>query len=143
METKNKIHRLSLDVTPTAKGRPRFTRTGRSYTPKKTADAEALIKEIVGYQWKEGQLEGALSVTIEFWMPIPKSWSEKKKREYEGVPHISRPDLDNMTKLILDSLNEICWKDDSQIAELSLLKAYLAKPGITISIQQMQKNPPN
>ncbi|WXL80106.1 RusA family crossover junction endodeoxyribonuclease [Clostridium perfringens] len=35
-----------------------------------------------------------------------------------------KPDADNIGKIILDSLNGIAYKDDSQIIELSVIKSY-------------------
>lgn len=41
---------------------------------------------------------------IRFFIPVPKSWSEKKKKLYHGTLHQSTPDLDNLVKAIFDSL---------------------------------------
>ena len=38
-----------------------------------------------------------------FFMPMPKSWSKKKKAEMLGTPHIQTPDLDNLLKSLLDA----------------------------------------
>jgi len=51
--------------------------------------------------------------TVEFYLPMSKSWSKKKRELYKGVPHQQKPDLDNMLKGFLDSLlKEDCrvWK---------------------------------
>lgn len=41
-----------------------------------------------------------------FIIPMPKSWSKKKRREMLGEPHRQRPDLDNILKGFLDALFE-------------------------------------
>ena len=41
---------------------------------------------------------------IRFFIPVPKSWSEKKKRLYHGTLHQSQPDIDNLVKSAFDSL---------------------------------------
>ena len=41
---------------------------------------------------------------ITFYIPVPKSWSEKKKKLYHGTLHQSTPDLDNLVKSTFDSL---------------------------------------
>ena len=46
------------------------------------------------------------------YLPMPKSWSKKKKAEMAGQPNRQKPDLDNICKGIYDSL----LKDDSGIA---------------------------
>lgn len=48
---------------------------------------------------------------IIFRIPMPASWSEKKKAKFNGCPHESKPDLDNLIKALLDA----CYKEDSHI----------------------------
>jgi Holliday junction resolvase RusA-like endonuclease len=45
---------------------------------------------------------------IEFLIPMPESWSEKKKQAMEGTPHQQKPDLDNLEKAVLDAM---CGED--------------------------------
>ncbi|WP_460268332.1 RusA family crossover junction endodeoxyribonuclease [Clostridium sp. CTA-17] len=35
-----------------------------------------------------------------------------------------KPDVDNIAKIILDSLNGVAYKDDSQIVDLRIIKSY-------------------
>lgn len=42
--------------------------------------------------------------SICFFVPVPKSWSGKKKKLYHGKFHQSRPDLDNYLKAMTDAL---------------------------------------
>ncbi len=39
-----------------------------------------------------------------FYIPMPDSWSKKKKVEFDGKPHQQKPDKDNLEKAILDAL---------------------------------------
>ncbi len=39
-----------------------------------------------------------------FWMPIPPSWSKKKKLDAEGTPHTQTPDIDNLLKALLEGV---------------------------------------
>lgn len=48
---------------------------------------------------------------ITFVLPMPKSWSKKKRAAMDGQPHQVKPDLDNLTKSLLDAL----FEDDSHI----------------------------
>ena len=53
------------------------------------------------------------SFDIEFHVPMPKSWSNKKKIEMKGKPHQQRPDLDNYLKAWKDSVYEedaVVWR---------------------------------
>ncbi len=64
-----------------------------------------------------------------FWMPMPKGWSQKKKREMEEMPHTVRPDLDNMLKALIDSV----WpEEDGMVWSLWPEKRWSSKPGIEV-----------
>jgi Holliday junction resolvase RusA-like endonuclease len=39
-----------------------------------------------------------------FYVPMPQSWSQKKRREMNGQPKLSRPDTSNYVKACEDSL---------------------------------------
>lgn len=82
--------------------------------------------------------EQPLKVAIIFSMPIPQSYS-KKRREWilKGFEqHTKRPDADNLGKAVIDALNGVAWADDSQIVQLTLRKEYAAtEPQIWLSIQ--------
>jgi len=39
-----------------------------------------------------------------FILPMPKSWSDKKKKELDGKPHQQTPDVDNLLKSLLDAI---------------------------------------
>lgn len=55
---------------------------------------------------------GPAELNWECFLPMPKSWSKKKKLAMAGKPHRQRPDRDNLDKAILDAL----FEDDSAIA---------------------------
>jgi Holliday junction resolvase RusA-like endonuclease len=53
------------------------------------------------------------------------------------IPKVSRPDLDNMAKTILDALTEAgAFDDDSQVAHLEMLKVFGPTPATLISITE-------
>lgn len=103
-----------------AKGRPRFTRGGRAYTPPKTAAAEHKVRAAFeaqgGARW--GSFGGPVKVRIEIYKPLAKS----NPKQWTGRANLQRPDADNVAKLILDALNGVAWRDDSQITDLHVLK---------------------
>lgn len=57
---------------------------------------------------------------IVFIMPMPASWSIKKRRAMDGQPHQIRPDVDNLEKSIFDALH----KDDSHIYDIRVTKLW-------------------
>ena len=55
---------------------------------------------------------------IIFILPMPKSWSEKKKAEMEGKPHQQTPDKDNLEKGLLDAVfGQDCHVWDSRVSK--------------------------
>lgn len=128
------IHFTVVGV-PRGKGRPRFTRTGRTYTPKETV----MYENLVATSFDGGKLEGDLSAKIECYFPIPSSTS-KKKREMmltEEVYYNHKPDLDNLAKIILDSLNGIAFDDDRQVVRLEVAKFYSDRPRAEVWLSQI------
>lgn len=61
-------------------------------------------------------LTGPLFVIAHFRIPVPPSLSCAKRAEQHGLPHIKRPDGDNLEKYLNDALNGVLWEDDARIA---------------------------
>lgn len=61
-------------------------------------------------------------------MPMPKSWSAKKREEMNGKPHKVRPDIDNMVKAIMDA----AFKEDSHVWEVHARKVWSDKGSIEV-----------
>lgn len=57
---------------------------------------------------------------IIFEIPVPESWSNKKKMEHIGRPHKSRPDIDNYLKGLFDAI----FEEDSHIWNVSVEKVW-------------------
>lgn len=136
---------LSLDAgrscilwgVPISKSRPKFRRVGKHVT---TYDPQASQKKTVSIRllslFKSCiQKDVAYRVHFEFFMPLPQSASrrEKNRKLWSGV-HSEKPDLDNLIKFYLDAANEILWKDDRFIFEVSARKAYSENPRTVITI---------
>lgn len=106
------------------KARPRICR-GHAFTPKDTVQYEKLVREC--YKEQDGRyLEGFVRALIIAYYKIPKSYSKKRVQAIkDGLEKpTKKPDADNIGKIILDSLNGIAYKDDSQIVDLSVIKRY-------------------
>lgn len=67
-------------------------------------------------------------LSVDFYMPIPNSFSRKKKALYIGKPHQQRPDIDNLLKAVMDALCD----DDSYIYIIHAAKQWSDRPGIEI-----------
>ena len=68
-------------------------------------------------------------VEVVFHVPMPKSWSKKRKELMVGLGHRSKPDLDNYVKGLLDA----CFDDDSCCWDLRASKLWGVKGRIVIS----------
>ena len=62
-------------------------------------------------------------IKVKFGVPMPKSWSKKKKKEMNGKPHQQRPDVDNLMKGLMDSL----FQEDSHIHTIHAKKVWSDK----------------
>lgn len=130
--------RIVVDGPAVAKGRPRIARGGFAYTPAKTRQYESYIKVLAG-QAMGGRppLDGALVVRVTAHLPVPRSWSNKKRLEALGgtLRPVSRPDLDNYLKAALDACNGIVFADDSAVCELVAAKRYAEVPRLEIEVR--------
>lgn len=114
---------------PVSKGRPRFTRRGGVYTPKKTKDAEAAVAAAFRAACTdEPDTEHQWQVDATFYL------GNKRAR-----------DLDNMLKLILDGLNGVAWADDNQVTEVIGRKSYESDKGAArteVTVYRVEKIAP-
>lgn len=72
---------------------------------------------------------GPLRLTVVFLFPHPKTHYRTGKHSNELRPdapswHTSRPDTDNLCKLVKDALSGVFYRDDAQIAGLVATKCY-------------------
>jgi len=131
---------LIIPGAPIAKKRPRFVRRGQfvgTYNPQETEEGRWLWE--VRQQWRGEPLEGAVAVTAQFVMPIPKSASKKARAAMVAgtIPHTKKIDLDNAVKWVCDCLNGITWKDDCQIVSMFMEKFYGDQPRTVINIRSV------
>ena len=74
--------------------------------------------------------EGARFV---FHVPMPASWSMKRRKQFNGQPCRSAPDLDNYLKAVFDSL----LPDDCMVWHIAgAEKRWAEKGAVEISIQE-------
>lgn len=121
-----------------AKGRPRFTRAGHTYTPEKTVAYEDLVK--LTYMGKYGQdkMDGPLSALVIHCMTPPKSASKKDTAKMLAgeIAPTKKPDLDNVAKTALDALNGIAYSDDSQVCELNVSRVYFKCDCLIVTLKE-------
>lgn len=133
--------RFSIEGEPVPQGRPRFSRWAsrvRTYTPAATAAwhrkvADAAERALA--QMGEWDADAPLELALEFRLPIPASWPKWKRESVASgdLLHTAKPDIDNLTKAVLDGLNGVLFRDDSQVFAITAAKFYDATPGVKVS----------
>ncbi|MGB6528493.1 MAG: RusA family crossover junction endodeoxyribonuclease [Candidatus Nitrosopolaris sp.] len=76
-----------------------------------------------------------IALDITFFMP--ESANHAKKNKDGMIYHSQRPDLDNLTKFLLDSLKGVLVTDDSIISRIVAKKVYDREPRTEFVIQEI------
>lgn len=132
--------KITIPGEPTGKGRPRvFNRGGKSMamTPEKTVMYENLIKMCFTEQGGQFLGENPLAMKVTAFYAIPKSASKKKAESMRSgeIRPTKKPDVDNIVKIVADSLNGVAYKDDSQIVSLrNVDKFYDDVPRVVVEL---------
>lgn len=108
------------------KQRPRFTKRGNTYTPQRTMDYQKKVVKAYKEVSEGRKLSGSIKADICAVYEPPKSTSKKKRQGMlDGeIPYTKKPDIDNITKSVLDGLNNIAYDDDSSVDEIHVYKTY-------------------
>ncbi len=77
-------------------------------------------------------------ISFRFYMPIPSSLSKKKRKilSDDSHRHEKKPDVDNMVKLYLDCLDNICFQGDQKVSLGNCIKLYSPNPRTVITIYE-------
>lgn len=93
----------------------------------KTARAK-LTAHLAGHKPQE-PIEGPITMSVIWVYPLVKG-------RKDGEPKATRPDIDNIQKLLLDCMTALgFWKDDAQITVMMVSKYYGEIPGIYIKLE--------
>jgi len=137
-----------LPMIPRGQGRPRATVRGKHaavYTAPKDAAAQRTLASLAAPYMPETPLDGPIAVKIVVYMPRPASMCGLSKRTGEPLQdpaakwHTSKPDADNLAKLVLDGLRSF-WRDDAQVCSLVVEKWIVGleqQPGYAVLIQKL------
>jgi len=133
---------FQVEGTPVGKGRPKFARRGNfvsTYTPTKTRDYEELIRDAAKTAMGSAEpIETAVMACIYITVPIPASYSKKRSSAcLDGSERpCKKPDIDNIVKAYLDSMNGIVYKDDTQVISLHATKVYGTVGMVEVMVQE-------
>lgn len=122
------------------KARPRMnTKYGKTYTPTKTKNYEYLARFYFIEKYPNFKpIEGRVKVEIIAYFEITKSTSKKREAEMlaGNISPTKKPDIDNITKIILDAMNKFAYLDDTQVTHCTVIKRYAATPKVIVKIEE-------
>lgn len=123
---------------PVGKGRPRFTKGGTPYTPEKTRAYEtkaAIIYKLAarGYKFLR-HVPVSVMIRAFYSVPVSDSMRQRERKLTGAVLPCKKPDIDNVTKIILDALNGLAYEDDAQVVSIRADKRYSDRPQVEITV---------
>jgi len=100
-----------------------WTRPVITNSNKSAKSWEALIAEAAGraLDGRGTLFHGAIQLAIAFYLPRPKLLSRSRESA-----HVKAPDVDKLARCAIDALSAVLIRDDSQITDLHVTKAYAA-----------------
>ena len=130
--------KLLIPGEPVSKLRPRVTKFA-SYTPAKTKNYEVFIKELFCTQypkWEPIQDKPLKMIVNAYFAPPISSSKAKLARMLSGeILPTKKPDVDNLIKVVGDSLNGLAYHDDAQIVKVLCSKYYSNIPRMEVIIE--------
>lgn len=109
----------------------------RFYNP--LSEEKKKAQWIVRSQYCGPILTGPLRVIFQFFIGLPASVSQAKKKELLRTYCEKRIDVSNLEKFIEDALTGIVYKDDSQIIDSRGIKFWAEKDQTTVCIWQLDE----
>lgn len=130
---------------PRGKERPRRAKHGGMYTPSETIAYEKKVKacflEAVSGCGDIQPTEGPVALRIVSKLSIPKAATKKM---LDGIAKgeifpTKKPDIDNIEKIVMDALEGLAYKNDSQVVFMLHGKHYSETPGVEVWVERIGK----
>lgn len=110
----------------------------QSITPEETKSYEELIRW--SYKASGGEYLGdkAIKLSVKAFYPIPQAFSKAKQEQaLQGkIRPMTKPDMDNILKAVLDALNGVAYYDDKQVISIACEKWYAEKGCLEIELKE-------
>ena len=107
--------------------------SGHRYTPKRQASFMGAVKMFASQAMAgAAPINGPVELSIRATYLVPASWPAKRRAK--ATWKASKPDADNLGKIVADSLNSLAYADDAQVASLIVQKRYGPIAGLTVSV---------
>lgn len=106
------------------KGKPTF------YEPAELKAARAKLRDHLAKYRPESHLQGGIRLMVK--------WCFPRGRHQNGEYRITKPDTDNLQKLLKDVMTAVgFWRDDAQVASEIVEKFWADLPGIYIRLEEL------
>lgn len=105
----------------------RMRHDGRHFTAPDVKAWQNAVAQVARLAYKGAPVADYLHVTLTF-----------------ALPDNRRRDADNLSKCVLDGLNKIIWKDDTQVMHLEVIKLQgmgAADCGVTVEVEEYKVAP--
>jgi Holliday junction resolvase RusA-like endonuclease len=115
------VYHIFVNGIPKAQPRPRRAANGHFYNPN---SADAWKETIKAYflLYRRSPITEPVHLQVSFFLPKPRCL---KIDESRNVPHVKKPDVDNLLKAAMDAMTEGgVWKDDALVFSTSAEKWY-------------------
>lgn len=124
------------------KERPRVNmNTGIVYTPGRTKDYETLVQQSFRIKYPQYEMiKNRIGIDIIAYFKIPKGTSKTNTEKMLNgeISPTKKPDIDNITKSILDAMNRFVIYDDNQVVKISVEKKYNIEDKTYIKIYELK-----
>jgi len=109
------------------------------FTPGKQRNYMGVIRDFCSQAMSDRPLfEGPVRLTIAAVYPWPKTVTKKRLASIDGAWKSTKPDGDNIAKIVKDSMNKIAFVDDAQCAVTTVFKVYGDKPGLRVTLESLE-----
>lgn len=106
-------------------GKPQF------YEPETLKEARAKYMSLLSAHKPDQKISGPIRLTVKWLFPMT-------KKSANGQYKTSKPDTDNLNKLLKDCMTEIgFWNDDAQVASEIIEKFWADAVGIYVKVEQL------
>lgn len=129
--------KVTILINPIGKQRPRFRQQedGRvvTYTPRETRESEGVIKYIIRSAMSKLPVFGPdtpIMVDMIFYRLRPRSLPKRVKHP------ITRPDWDNLGKLVSDAVEKYLFANDGQLTDVRIRKRFGDPPRIVLTLEE-------
>ncbi|KKF47152.1 endodeoxyribonuclease RusA [Streptococcus uberis C8329] len=106
-------------------GKPQF------YEPDTLKDARSKYMSLLSAHKPDQKISGPIRLTVKWLFPMT-------KQSVNGQYKTSKPDTDNLNKLLKDCMTELgFWNDDAQVASEIIEKFWADNVGIYVKVEQL------